>query len=78
MYSFYPDRLSLSLYIMSWVAFSLYSIPPARLKTKGILGVLADASGAHLFQVALLLHRFTFFGANPLIGSGYCWWQYGH
>ena len=36
-------------YAGSWVAFSLYSFPPARLKSKGLAGVLADAAGAHLF-----------------------------
>lgn len=36
-------------YAGAWVAFSLYSIPPARLKTRGLAGVAADAAGAHLF-----------------------------
>lgn len=43
------DLLLLPLYLAAWVAFSLYSLPPFRWKTRGILGVLADASGAHLF-----------------------------
>lgn len=43
------DTLSIIFYSMSWLAFSLYSVPPFRWKTKGILGVLCDASGAHLF-----------------------------
>lgn len=36
-------------YLGSWLAFSLYSIAPFRLKRRGVFGVLADASGAHLF-----------------------------
>lgn len=36
-------------YLFSWLAFALYSVPPFRLKLRGIWGVLADASGAHLF-----------------------------
>jgi 4-hydroxybenzoate polyprenyltransferase len=43
------DALLLSVYLAAWLAFSLYSLPPFRWKTRGILGVLCDASGAHLF-----------------------------
>jgi 4-hydroxybenzoate polyprenyltransferase len=55
------DPLLLSLYLASWVAFTLYSLPPVRLKSRGVLGLLADASGAHLFPtllaVALVFRR---------------------
>lgn len=55
------DTLLFYLYLLSWLAFALYSLPPFRLKVRGILGVLADASGAHLFStlfaVILLYHR---------------------
>ena len=46
-----------AVYLGAWVAFTLYSVPPFRLKRRGILGVAADASGAHLFPtlVAALL-----------------------
>jgi 4-hydroxybenzoate polyprenyltransferase len=47
------ERLLLSLYLASWVAFTLYSLPPFRLKSRGVLGLLADASGAHLFPSLL-------------------------
>lgn len=51
------DVLLLSVYLAAWLAFSLYSLPPFRWKTRGIFGVLADASGAHLFPtlVAVVL-----------------------
>ena len=51
------DTLLLSVYLAAWLAFSLYSLPPFRWKTRGILGVLCDASGAHLFPtlVAVVL-----------------------
>ena len=44
-------------YLAAWTAFSLYSLPPARLKGRGLAGVLADAGGAHLFPslIAVLL-----------------------
>jgi 4-hydroxybenzoate polyprenyltransferase len=43
------DPLLLSLYLASWAAFTLYSLPPIRLKKRGVFGLLADACGAHLF-----------------------------
>jgi 4-hydroxybenzoate polyprenyltransferase len=47
----------LTAYLCAWLVYSLYSLPPFRFKTRGILGVLCDASGAHLFPtlVAVLL-----------------------
>ena len=54
------DTLLFSTYLFSWLAFTLYSAPPFRLKVRGIWGVLADASGAHLFPtlfaVVLVYH----------------------
>jgi 4-hydroxybenzoate polyprenyltransferase len=47
------DPLLLSLYLGSWAAFTLYSLPPVRLKGRGALGLLADACGAHLFPTLL-------------------------
>lgn len=41
------------LYLGSWVAFSAYSLAPVRLKQRGLAGVLADASGSHLFPQLL-------------------------
>jgi 4-hydroxybenzoate polyprenyltransferase len=43
------DNFLLTCYLGAWLAFSLYSLPPFRLKVRGLLGVLCDASGAHLF-----------------------------
>jgi 4-hydroxybenzoate polyprenyltransferase len=40
-------------YLGSWVAFTLYSAPPMRLKTRGLPGVLADASGATMLPSLL-------------------------
>lgn len=49
------DLLLLSLYLGAWTAFSLYSIPPFRLKSRGLLGIMADACGAHLFPTLLVV-----------------------
>ena len=54
------DTALFCAYLLCWLAFTLYSAPPFRLKARGIWGVLADASGAHLFPtlfaVVLLYH----------------------
>jgi hypothetical protein len=48
-----------ALYAGAWLAFAAYSVPPLRLKARGLAGVLADAAGAHvfpfLFVVAVVL-----------------------
>lgn len=41
------------LYLGSWAVFSCYSLPPIRLKKRGLGGVLADGSGAHFFPQLL-------------------------
>jgi 4-hydroxybenzoate polyprenyltransferase len=43
------EPLLLSLYLGAWTAFTFYSLPPIRLKRRGVFGLLADAAGAHLF-----------------------------
>jgi 4-hydroxybenzoate polyprenyltransferase len=48
------DPAALVAYGGAWVAFALYSAPPARLKGRGAAGVLADAAGAHLFPHLLV------------------------
>jgi 4-hydroxybenzoate polyprenyltransferase len=56
---FLNDALSVALYALCWIAFSLYSVPPFRLKKRGVLGVFADAAGAHLFPTLFLLSAMT-------------------
>ena len=63
---FFLAELSLLFYLLAWIAYALYSIPPVRLKKRGFSGVLADAFGANvlpqLFAAALV---FEWFGRNP-------------
>ena len=62
------DTLLFSTYLGSWVAFTLYSAPPFRLKARGIWGVLADASGAHLFATlfaVFLVYRWNRIETEP-------------
>src|SRR5207302_611980 len=55
----HKDSLLFGAYLFCWVAFTLYSAPPFRLKVRGFWGVAADACGAHLFPAlfAMLLVR---------------------
>jgi hypothetical protein len=48
-YFFLSSSISKFFYIAAWVAFSLYSIPPFRLKNKDVWGVFADACGSNVF-----------------------------
>jgi len=50
------DRSSLICYGASWLAFTLYSVPPFRLKKRGVWGVLADAGGSNLFPSLLVFY----------------------
>jgi 4-hydroxybenzoate polyprenyltransferase len=47
------DPVPLACYAAAWVAFTLYSVPPARLKVRGVFGLCADAAGAHFFPTLL-------------------------
>lgn len=49
------DPLIWGLYFAAWVVFSLYSLPPVRLKIRGFAGVLADASGSSLFPTLVVV-----------------------
>ncbi|WP_316839574.1 UbiA family prenyltransferase [Pedobacter gandavensis] len=59
-YLLYPDLLSCVLYLLSWIVFSLYSIKPIRLKNRGFWGVLADATGSHLFTSLLMVASISY------------------
>ena len=52
-YHWRSDPVPLACYAAAWIAFTLYSVPPARLKVRGVFGLLADAAGAHLFPTLL-------------------------
>jgi 4-hydroxybenzoate polyprenyltransferase len=75
------DPLLLGCYLGAWISFTLYSLPPFRLKTSGVAGLAADAAGAHLFPtlVAVVL-GFRAAGApvDPLWLSGAGLWAFAH
>lgn len=47
------DWLLLSAYLAMWLAFALYSTPPFRWKTRGLLGLLACPAGDTLFPILI-------------------------
>jgi 1,4-dihydroxy-2-naphthoate octaprenyltransferase len=57
-------KSALAFYILSYLAFTLYSAPPFRLKTKGLAGIFADAAGSQLlptlFAAALMASYLDF------------------
>jgi 4-hydroxybenzoate polyprenyltransferase len=50
-FSLFLDRISLICYLGAWLSYTLYSLPPVRLKNRGFAGVIADALGANVFPV---------------------------
>ncbi len=74
------DLPLLAVYLFAWAAFTLYSVPPVRLKRRGILGVVADASGAHLFPTlvaALLAFRAGGKAIDPIWIAALAAWAFG-
>jgi len=52
------DTLGLILLLAEFGLFAAYSIPPLRLKTRGLLGALADALYAHVIPVLVAISVF--------------------
>lgn len=40
-----------AVYLAAWIVYSMYSIPPVRLKARGFAGAACDALGAHLLPI---------------------------
>ena len=51
--AWFHQPVILGLYGATYVAFVLYSVPPFRLKSRGAMGVVADATGEHLLPTVL-------------------------
>lgn len=75
------DRLLVACYLAAWLAFSLYSLPPFRLKARGLLGVVCDASGAHLFPTtvaAILTFRAAHRAIDPRWLAALAAWSFAY
>ena len=64
------DTALLSCYLAVWLAFALYSIPPFRLKKRGLPGVLCDAAGEQMFP-ALAAVFIACRGAQSVVGGAW-------
>lgn len=75
------DPLRLFPYVAAWTAFSLYSLPPFRLKARGAAGVLADACGAHLFPTlvaVVIVLRFAGLEPDPIWLAATSLWAFAY
>jgi 4-hydroxybenzoate polyprenyltransferase len=75
------DPPLLGCYLAAWTAFTLYSLPPVRLKTRGVAGLAADAAGAHLFPTlvaVLLAFRAAGVPVDPLWLAAVGLWAFAH
>lgn len=70
-YFWHLSHLSAWLYLAAWVVYTLYSLPPVRLKNRGLSGVLADASGAHLLPQLLVVAAVEAWLGRAVPGA---WW----
>jgi 4-hydroxybenzoate polyprenyltransferase len=48
-WSMRKNLMAVTMYIASYLSFTLYSVSPFRLKKRGVLGLFADASGSQMF-----------------------------
>ena len=64
------DAALLWYYLATWLAFSLYSLPPFRFKGRGAIGVLYDAAGEQLFP-ALVAVFLACRGAQRLVSAAW-------
>lgn len=58
---FYNSTVSILITLGSYLSYYFYSCNPFRFKSKGILGVFADACGAHLFPCILVMYQLGIF-----------------
>lgn len=71
----------MAAYLAAWLVFTFYSVPPFRWKARGLLGVLADAAGAHLFPAlvaVLLVYREAGAPIDPVWLCATAAWAFGY
>lgn len=52
---FWREHVALvAMYVGGWASFTLYSVPPTRLKARGVAGAIADGLGAHGFPTMVM------------------------
>ncbi len=66
------DVLTAILYALPCLSFTLYSLEPFRLKRRGFWGVLADASGAHIFPTLSMVAGTSAWCGMPIHWTWFC------
>ncbi|MEZ4804750.1 MAG: UbiA family prenyltransferase [Bacteroidia bacterium] len=51
----HQQTISMIFYLSAFMSFTFYSLPPFRLKNKGLYGVIADAAGSQLFPTLFVI-----------------------
>lgn len=64
-----PGPVTLGLLAAEVLLLVVYSVPPVRLKERGVLGLLADASYAYVLPLALTMSVFSGLPGGPAIGA---------
>lgn len=80
-YLWRDDTPLVGIYVAAWISFTLYSVPPFRLKERGLWGVVADAAGAHLcpaLVAALLAGRAMQSPVNTVWLIAIALWSFGY
>lgn len=68
------DRVMLALVAANLLLPTLYSVPPVRLKGRGVFGALADAGGVHALPMALVARAVTVDAvASPELVAAFVW-----
>lgn len=57
---------SFALFMLIWTAYTAYSLPPIRLKERGILGVLCIGTGEHLLAALLAVAMVSEITGSPV------------
>lgn len=60
------DLFSAGLIVSEILLFFIYSMPPLRLKEKGLTGIITDSFYAHALPVILACHTFSLAAGQPL------------
>lgn len=61
-------RISAFLLVLEFVLFLVYCVPPFRLKERGVLGLLTDATYAHALPAVLAALTFSYLAEEPYSG----------
>ena len=68
-----PWGISIFL-LLNYLVPTLYSVPPIRLKERGIWGIASDAAGSHIFPTLLILGAFHEYDPTRILSGAFLIW----